>query len=144
MRLTGIALAGVLVTETASAQSMVPVRDVSSLVGKWKGPGGPGAFGSKETVIVEQTNNPDGTYEAVVTALRRDGDDAHHSESADDREQCLDDAEEAGAGVAVVHVLPLLRLVVLRSRVRNFSTVSRTSPIRSPRRRSAVAMSRLS
>ena len=67
IRLTRIALAGVLVTETASAQSMVPVRDVSSLVGKWKGPGGPGAFGSKETVIVEQTNNPDGTYEAVVT-----------------------------------------------------------------------------
>jgi hypothetical protein len=68
MRLAGIALAVLLVADAASAQqAMVPVQDVSSLVGKWKGPGGPGALGSNPLVIVEQTNNPDGTYEAVVT-----------------------------------------------------------------------------
>jgi hypothetical protein len=68
MRLPGIALAVLLVADAASAQQpMVPVQDVSSLVGKWKGPGGPGALGSKATVIVEQTNNSDGTYDAVVT-----------------------------------------------------------------------------
>src|SRR5437764_13707460 len=63
---------------------------------------------------------------------RRDGDDAHNSESADDREQSLDDTEEAWTGVAVVHVLPLFRPVVLRPGVRNFPTVSRTSSRRSP------------
>jgi hypothetical protein len=68
MRLPGIALAVLLLADAASAQQpMVPVRDVSSLVGKWNGPGGPGALGSEATVIVEQTNNADGTYEAVVT-----------------------------------------------------------------------------
>jgi hypothetical protein len=67
MRLAGIALAVLLMADAASALPMVPVQGVSSLVGKWKGPGGPGALGSKPSVIVEQTNNPDGTYEAVVT-----------------------------------------------------------------------------
>lgn len=67
MKLAGIALAVLLMANAASAQPMVPIRDVSSLTGKWKGAGGPGALGSKPTVIVEQTNNPDGTYEAVVT-----------------------------------------------------------------------------
>src|SRR5437764_9881282 len=87
---------------------------------------------------------------------RRDGEDAHDRESADDREQRLDDAEETGTGVAVAHVLSLFfRPAALRPwgpcpiggpspRVRNLSTVSRTSPRRSPRSRSAVAMSRLS
>ena len=67
MRLAGIALGVLLMADAASAQPMVPVQNVSSLVGKWKGPGGPGALGSTATVIVEQTNNSDGTYEAVVT-----------------------------------------------------------------------------
>jgi hypothetical protein len=51
----------------AAAQEIVAVQDVSSLSGKWKGPGGPGALGNSPAVVVEQTNNPDGTYEAVVT-----------------------------------------------------------------------------
>jgi hypothetical protein len=51
----------------ASAQEIVAVQDASSLTGKWKGPGGPGALDNNPAVIVEQTNNPDGTYEAVVT-----------------------------------------------------------------------------
>ena len=67
MRLAGIAVAVLLMAGSAAAQPMVPVRDVSSLTGKWKGSGGPGALGGKPTVIVEQTNKPDGTYEAVVT-----------------------------------------------------------------------------
>ncbi len=67
MMLAGIALVVLLLADAASAQPMAPVQDVSSLVGKWKGPGGPGALGSNPSVIVEQTNNPDGTYEAVVT-----------------------------------------------------------------------------
>jgi hypothetical protein len=66
-RLVGIALGVLLMANAASAQPMVPVQDVSSLEGKWKGPGGPGALGSKATVMVEQTNNRDGTYDAVVT-----------------------------------------------------------------------------
>jgi hypothetical protein len=67
MRRAGITVAVLLMANTVSAQPMVPIRDVSSLTGNWKGSGGPGAFGGKPTVIVEQTNNPDGTYEAVVT-----------------------------------------------------------------------------
>jgi hypothetical protein len=67
MRLTGLALAVLLTANVASAQPMVAVQDVSSLTGKWKGPGGPGALGNNPSVIVEQTNNLDGTYEAVVT-----------------------------------------------------------------------------
>src|SRR5207245_10508644 len=81
---------------------------------------------------------------------RRDGEDAHDRESADDREQCLDDAEETGTGVAVAHVLSLFfRPAALRPwgpcpiagpspRVRHLSTVSLTSPTRSPRRRPAL------
>jgi hypothetical protein len=67
MRSTGLALALLLMANVASAQEMVAVQDVSSLAGKWKGPGGPGALGNNPVVVVEQTNNPDGTYEAVVT-----------------------------------------------------------------------------
>ena len=67
MRLAGIALAASLTAAVASAQPMVPIQDVSSLAGKWRGTGGPGAPGSKPTVMVEQTNRSDGTYEAVVT-----------------------------------------------------------------------------
>jgi len=67
MRLTGLALAMLLVANVASAQEMIAVQDVSSLAGKWRGPGGPGALGKNPAVNVEQTNNPDGTYEAVVT-----------------------------------------------------------------------------
>jgi hypothetical protein len=67
MRLGGIALAVLLMADTASAQPMVPIQDASSLAGRWRGSGGLGALGNKPTVIVEQTNNPDGTYEAVVT-----------------------------------------------------------------------------
>jgi hypothetical protein len=67
MRLAGIGLALLLMANAASAQSMVQIQDVSSLVGKWKGPGGMGALGSNPAVIVEQTNNPDGTYDAVIT-----------------------------------------------------------------------------
>jgi len=66
MRFTGLALALLLMANGAFAQEMVAVQDVSSLAGKWKGPGGPGALGNNPAVIVEQTNNPDGTYEAVV------------------------------------------------------------------------------
>jgi hypothetical protein len=68
MRLTGFAPTVLLQAYgVVSAQLMVVVQDVSSLTGKWKGPGGPGALGNNPLVIVEQTNNPDGTYEAVVT-----------------------------------------------------------------------------
>lgn len=67
MKLAGFGLALLLMANPASAQSMVQVQDVSSLVGKWKGPGGMGALGSNPAVIVEQTNNPDGTYDAVIT-----------------------------------------------------------------------------
>jgi hypothetical protein len=67
LKLAGIALAVLLMANAVSAQPMVPIQDVSSLTGTWKGAGGPGAWGSQPTVIVEQTNNPDGTYEAVVT-----------------------------------------------------------------------------
>ncbi len=56
-----------LLANVASAQPIVVVQDPSSLAGKWKGPGGPGALGNSPAVVVEQTNNPDGTYEAVVT-----------------------------------------------------------------------------
>ena len=66
MKLAGIALTILLLASAASAQEMVPIQDVSSLTGKWKGSGGLGARGTP-TVLVEQTNNPDGTYEAVVT-----------------------------------------------------------------------------
>ena len=62
----GLALAMLLLANVVSAQPLVPVQDVSSIAGKWKGPGGPGALGNNPAVIVEQTNNPDGTYEAVV------------------------------------------------------------------------------
>lgn len=67
LRSTGLALALLLMANVASAQEMVAVQDVSSLAGKWKGPGGPGALGNSPVVVVEQTNNSDGTYEAVVT-----------------------------------------------------------------------------
>jgi len=63
----GLVLAVLLLANVASAQEIVAVQDVSSLAGKWKGPGGPGALGNNPAVVVEQTNNPDGTYEAVVT-----------------------------------------------------------------------------
>jgi hypothetical protein len=63
----GLMLAVLLLANVASAQEVVAVQDVSSLAGKWKGPGGPGALGNSPAVVVEQTNNPDGTYEAVVT-----------------------------------------------------------------------------
>ncbi len=69
MRLVAIALTLLLTAAAASAQPMVPIRDVASLAGKWMGPGGLGAPGSAPSVIVEQTNNPDGTYEAVVTLV---------------------------------------------------------------------------
>jgi hypothetical protein len=62
----GLMLPMLLLANVASAQPLVPVQDVSSIAGKWKGPGGPGALGNNPAVIVEQTNNPDGTYEAVV------------------------------------------------------------------------------
>jgi hypothetical protein len=62
----GLVLAVLLLANVVSAQPLVPVQDVSSIAGKWKGPGGPGALGNNPAVIVEQTNNPDGTYEAVV------------------------------------------------------------------------------
>ena len=62
----GLALAVLLLANVVSAQPLVPVQDVSSITGKWKGPGGPGAVGNNPAVMVEQTNNPDGTYEAVV------------------------------------------------------------------------------
>ena len=67
MKLAGIALAILLLASAASAQPMVPIQDVSSLAGTWRGTGGLGAPGSTPAVFVEQTNNPDGTYEAVVT-----------------------------------------------------------------------------
>jgi hypothetical protein len=67
MKLAGIALTLLLLASAASAQPMVPIQDVSSLTGTWKGSGGLGAWGGPPTVLVEQTNNPDGTYEAVVT-----------------------------------------------------------------------------
>jgi hypothetical protein len=63
----GLTLAVLLLANVAAAQEIVAVQDVSSLSGKWKGPGGPGALGNNPVVVVEQTNNPDGTYEAVVT-----------------------------------------------------------------------------
>jgi hypothetical protein len=63
----GLTLAVLLLANVAAAQEIVAVQDVSSLSGKWKGPGGPGALGNSPAVVVEQTNNPDGTYEAVVT-----------------------------------------------------------------------------
>jgi hypothetical protein len=69
MRLAGIALVCLLTAAAASAQSMVPIQDVASLAGKWMGPGGLGAPGSTASVSVEQTNNLDGTYQAVVTLL---------------------------------------------------------------------------
>lgn len=69
MRLAAIALALSLTAAAASAQPMVPIRDVASLAGKWMGPGGLGAPGSTPSVTVEQTNNPDGTYQAVVTLV---------------------------------------------------------------------------
>jgi hypothetical protein len=62
----GLVLAVLLLANVASAQEVVTVQDVSSLAGKWKGPGGPGALGNNPAVVVEQTNNPDGTYEAVT------------------------------------------------------------------------------
>jgi hypothetical protein len=62
----GLALAVLLLANVVSAQPMVPVQDLSSIVGKWKGPGGPGALRNNPAVIVEQVNSPDGTYEAVV------------------------------------------------------------------------------
>lgn len=62
----GLMLPMLLLANVASAQPLVPVQDVSSIAGKWKGPGGPGALGNNPAVIVEQTNNPDGSYEAVV------------------------------------------------------------------------------
>ena len=62
----GLVLAVLLLANVASAQEIVAVQDVSSLTGKWKGPGGPGALGNNPAVVVEQTNNADGTYEAVV------------------------------------------------------------------------------
>jgi hypothetical protein len=61
-----LVLAVLLLANVAFAQPLVPVQDVSSIAGKWKGPAGPGALGNSPAVIVEQTNNPDGTYEAVV------------------------------------------------------------------------------
>jgi hypothetical protein len=67
MRLTAMALMILLTAHFAFAQPMVAVQEVASIAGKWKGPGGPGALGSKPSVIVEQTNNLDGTYEAVIT-----------------------------------------------------------------------------
>jgi hypothetical protein len=69
MRLAGIALACLLTAAAASTQSMVPIQDVASLAGTWMGPGGLGAPGSTASVSVEQTNNLDGTYQAVVTLL---------------------------------------------------------------------------
>jgi len=63
----GLMLTVLLLANVASGQEVVAVQDVSSLAGKWKGPGGPGALGNSPEVVVEQTNNPDGTYEAVVT-----------------------------------------------------------------------------
>jgi hypothetical protein len=69
MRLAGIALACLLTAAAASAQPMVPIQDVASLAGTWMGPGGLGAPGSTASVSVEQTNNLDGTYQAVVTLL---------------------------------------------------------------------------
>lgn len=67
MMLAGIALALLLAAAAVSAQPMVPIRDVSSLAGTWRGVGGLGAPGNTPTVLVEQTNSADGTYEAVVT-----------------------------------------------------------------------------
>jgi hypothetical protein len=69
MRPAGIALGVLLMAGAASAQPLIPVQDVSSLVGRWTGPGGLGALGSTPSVTVEQTNKPDGTYEAIVTLL---------------------------------------------------------------------------
>jgi len=63
----GLMLTVLLLANVASGQEVVAVQDVSSLAGKWKGPGGPGALGNNPAVVVEQRNNPDGTYEAVVT-----------------------------------------------------------------------------
>ena len=63
----GLTLAVLVWANVAAAQEIVAVQDVSSLSGKWKGPGGPGALGNSPAVVVEQTNNADGTYEAVVT-----------------------------------------------------------------------------
>jgi len=67
MRLTAMALMILLTAHVAFAQPMVAVQEVASSSVKWKGPGGPGALVSKPSVIVEQTNNLDGTYEAVIT-----------------------------------------------------------------------------
>ena len=62
----GLVLAVLLLANVVSAQPLIPVQDVSGIAGRWKGPAGPGAVGNNPAVIVEQTNNPDGTYEAVV------------------------------------------------------------------------------
>jgi len=51
MKLAGIALTILLLASAASAQEMVPIQDVSSLTGKWKGSGGLGARGTP-TVLV--------------------------------------------------------------------------------------------
>jgi hypothetical protein len=67
MKIAGIAVTLLLLSSAAWAQPMVPIQDVSSLSGTWKGSGGLGAWGGAPTVLVEQTNNPDGTYAAVVT-----------------------------------------------------------------------------
>ena len=50
----GLVLAVLLLTNVASAQEIVAVQDVSSLAGKWKGPGGPGALGNNPVVSLEQ------------------------------------------------------------------------------------------
>jgi hypothetical protein len=44
MRSTRLGLALLLMVNVASAQEIVAVQEVSSLAGKWKGPGGPCAL----------------------------------------------------------------------------------------------------
>lgn len=61
MKPAGIAPVVLPMASVASAHPMVPIKDVSSHTGKWKGFGGPGASGSTPTVVVRQTNDPDGT-----------------------------------------------------------------------------------
>ena len=64
----GLALAVLLLASVVSAQPLVPVQDVSSIAGKWKGPGDPGAPGNNPAVIVEQTANLDGTFATSASA----------------------------------------------------------------------------
>ncbi len=65
-RLQAATLGALLVAGVAWAQAPIPVLDVTAIAGKWKGPGGSGTFGNNPSVVVEQTNHPDGTYDAMI------------------------------------------------------------------------------